>query len=386
MRPITTLVKLLLATGTMAQSLSGGAGPVGGGGGGGLGEGLVVGAVTALMRPEDFMNDEPVAHARDIEPRLLLGMGVSMQAAGLTGHTGGGETRSYPWIGFRFEGGASFTYRDRLMLSLAGGWGTSGYVLRLDTMLNSVYHASKHAELRLAWHTLPRRNVPTQFSFGLALGGTFQQADAHTTERNGLLALYQAPHLERPYLAPELGRFTASGKDRYEICMRYVVHLDKAPAWTGVSSFNGSTSRYEASDDHVALMMRYHLGFRKTVPALPAVAPPLEHAGQDTLPELACRRQRATLKLWDDAEMDGDTVSVLLNGRPVLVAECLAHKPVKLRLDLGYGHNFVEVIAHNEGRIAPNTARGCLRRGKGREPLLIKTTRTRGQTFVLVRG
>jgi hypothetical protein len=133
-------------------------------------------------------------------------------------------------------------------------------------------------------------------------------------------------------------------------------------------------------------MMRYHLGFRREVPALPAVAPPLEHLGQDTLPELACRRQRATLKLWDDAEVDGDTVSVLLNGAPVRVKECLGHKPVKLRLDLGYGHNYVEVIAHNEGRIKPNTARGHLRRGKGREELLIKTTRKRGQTFVLVRG
>jgi hypothetical protein len=106
----------------------------------------------------------------------------------------------------------------------------------------------------------------------------------------------------------------------------------------------------------------------------------------DTIPLMTCKRQRITLKLWDDAEMDGDTVSVLLNGEPALLAHCLQHKPVKLRLDMEYGHNQVQVLAHNEGRIPPNTARGILRRGKGREQLLLKTTRTHGELMVIVRG
>jgi hypothetical protein len=386
MRVPTLLITIVTAVACTGQSLSGGAGAIGGSGGGSLVGDLLVGAVNGLMQPEEFMNDEAVDHARDIETRLLFGMGITLQAATLTGKTGQAETAVYPWLGLRFDAGTSFTYRDRVMLSLNGGWGVNGYMLRLDSMLNSIYHTNTNAEVRLAWHTLPKRNVFTQWSFGMGFGGTFQQADDRTTERDGFLAFTQAPRLERPYVAPELGRFTASGKDRFEVTLRYVKHLDPAPAWTSESSFNGSTASYEASDDHLALMMRYHLGFRKEVPALPAVAAPLEHAGQDTLPGLACKRQRVTLKLWDDAEVDGDTVSVLLNGEPVLARECLRHRPVKLRLDLGYGHNFVEVIAHNEGRIPPNTARGILRRGKGREALLIKTTRKRGETLVLVRG
>ena len=386
MRVSTVFLSILLTDLAAGQTLSSAIGGTSGGGGGGLVGGALVGAVDVLMHPEYFMNDEPVEHARDIEPRLYAGFGFNAQVADLTDVTGQARTKVYVRPGLRTEVGASFTYRDRVMLSMNGGWGTNGYALRLDTMINSIYHSNKTAELRLAWHTLPRRNVTRQWSFGVGFGGTFQQADDRSTERNGFQSFIVAPQLVRPYLAPELGRFTATGKDRYEISVRYVKHLDRAAAWTSTSSFNGNTATAQGSDDHLALMMRYHLGHRKSVdPATPVYRPALP-ASMDTLPNMACKRQRVTLKLWDDAEMDGDTVSVLLNGEPALVDHCLDHKPLKLRLDLDYGYNQLQVVARNEGRIPPNTARGIIRRGKGREQLLIKTTRSRGEMFVLVRG
>lgn len=384
MRRILIFPSLLFAGMATGQSISGAVGGIGGGGG--LGGGLVAGVFNVLLNPDHFMNDEPVAHVRDIEPRLYGGLGVCMQAAEITERSGGSTTKVLPWVGFRTELGASFTYRDRLMLGVNGGLGLNGYMLRLDTMANSIYHANKNLELRLAWHTWPRRNVSQQWTFGIGFGGTFQQADDQRIDHNGFLSFTTAPHLVRPYIAPEVGRFTASGRDRYEITLRYVKHLPPTPAWTNNSSYNGASATTTASDDHLALMMRYHLGTRKTVDP-PHTTPPLPvPAHLDTLPTMACKRQRVTLKLWDDAEMDGDTVSVLLNGEPALVRYGLGHKYKKVRLDLGYGHNWVQVVAHNEGRIPPNTARGILRRGKGREQLLIKTTRSRGEMLVLVRG
>jgi hypothetical protein len=385
MRVSTLFFAILLTDLAAGQSLSSAVGGTGGGGGGLVG-GAIVGAVDVLMHPEYFMNDEPVEHARDFEPRLYAGFGLNAQVAEMTDVTGQARTKVYLWPGLRTEVGASFTYRDRLMLSVNGGWGTNGYALRLDTMINSIYHNNKTTELRLAWHTHPRRNNTRQWSFGLGFGGTFQQADDRSTERNGFQSLILAPRLVRPFLAPELGRFTATGKDRYEISVRYVKHLDTTPAWTSTSSFNGTTARAQGSDDHLALMMRYHLGHRKTVDPVPAVDRSVLPASMDTLPSMACKRQRVTLKLWDDAQMDGDTVTVMLNGEPALVDHCLDHKPLKLRLDLNYGYNQLQVVARNEGRIPPNTARGIIRRGKGREQLLIKTTRSRGEMLVLVRG
>ncbi|MCB9165788.1 MAG: hypothetical protein H6592_15360 [Flavobacteriales bacterium] len=367
-----------------AQSVSGGTSVLQGGNGSGLG--VVTDVVGTLAGAGQYVNEDPVARSRDVETRVFAGLDVTLQAARTADRTGKARPTNYPWPGLRFQGGASFTYRDRLMASLAAGWGWNGYMMTLDTMVHSVYHSTKNAELRLAWHTLPRRHAPTQWTFGLGLGMTFQRADDQTTDKDGFLTYTEAQRQQRPYLAPEIGRFSASGKDRFELALRYVAHLDPAPAWTSASSYQGSTATTQASDDHLALVMRYHLGFRKpTDPPLPP-APALDEVAMDTLATFTSKRQRVTLSLWDDAEVDGDTISVLLNGIPVLVAYGLTHEPVKLRLDLGYGYNQLQVIAHNEGRIPPNTARAILRRGKGREQLLLKTGTKHGQMLVILRS
>lgn len=386
MRPVTILVALLFANALNSQSLSSAIGGSGGGGDGSLVGGVLIGAVDVLMHPEYFMNEDPVEHPRDIETRVYAGFGFNLQLAEITDVSGQARSRVGLHPGLRTEVGASFTYRDRVMLSVNGGWGSNGYALRLDTMVNSIYHTNKTAELRLAWHTLPRADGSRQWSFGVGLGTTFQLADERRTERDGFSSVTSAPQQVRPYVAPEIARFTASGKDRYEVSLRYVKHLVRTPAWTSTGTYNGSSASIQASDDHLALMMRYHLGLKRTVDTAPPTQLPVLPTTMDTIPELACKRQRVTLKLWDDAEMDGDTVTVLLNGEPALVDHCLGHEPIKLRLDLEHGYNQLQVVARNEGRIPPNTARGILRRGKGREEMLIKTTRSRGEMFVLMRG
>jgi len=362
-----------------AQSILGGSGS---GSGSGLGNGLL----TAIPSVGDLLNTDPVEHPRDIETRMLFGIGVCLQAAEVTADSGGAAANSYPWLGLMLEGGASFTYRDRISLSVTGAWGFNGYMLNLDTAFNRVYHSTKRAEARLAWHTRGQRKRPDQWRFGLAMGGTFQQADQRTEVNGPFQAFTMAPALTRPYLAPEIGYMGTTGKDRVEMSLRYVIHLDNGPAWTSNATMSGSQASYAATDDHLALVTRYHIGFRRKEEGISPLHLPEGDREQDTLSALRCKRERITLRLWDDAEVDGDTVSVLLNGRPVLVAHKLTHDPVKLRLDMRYGQNAVEVIAHNEGRIAPNTARGIVRRGKGKERMLIKTYRTRSQLLMIERG
>ncbi len=379
MRITTLLFVLFLARAAQAQSILGGSGT---GSGGGLGNGLL----DALPGVAGLLNTDPVERPRDIETRVLFGLGVCLQAAELTAHSGGAKAHSFPWLGLVVEGGTSFTYRDRVSLTLAGAWGFTGYMLTLDTTFNRVYHSTKRAEARLAWHTHPRKGRLDQWRFGLAVGGNFQQADERTEVNGPFQAITMAPALTRPYVAPEIGCIGATGKDRVEMSLRYVVHLDNGPAWTSSATMGGSKADFAATDDHFALVTRYHIGFRHKEPGAGTIHLPEGEREQDTLTVLRCKRERITLRLWDDAEVDGDTVSVLLNGRPVLVAHKLTHDAVKLRLNMRYGTNAIEVIAHNEGRIPPNTARGIVRRGKGKEPMLIKTYRTRSQLLMIERG
>jgi hypothetical protein len=44
------------------------------------------------------------------------------------------------------------------------------------------------------------------------------------------------------------------------------------------------------------------------------------------------------------------------------------------------------VIAHNEGAVAPNTATCIVRRGRGKEKLLIKTSHKQNQLVVIRNG
>ena len=384
MRSVLLLALVGLTSAAAAQSVTGGTSVIKGGGG--SGGGVVTGAIGALAGAGKYMNNEPVALGRDIETRFFGGLHITLQAAKVSGKTSALRTFCYPWLGFRLEGGSSFTYRDRLRFGVGGGWGVNGYMMALDSVSSSVYHSTKNAEVRLAWHTLPKRNEPSQWSFGVGFGATFQRADERNTVKDGVSTRTVALRDVRPYIAPEIGRFTSSGKDRFELALRYMTHFDPAPAWTSTSSFHGNWASTQASDDNLALVIRYHLGVRKRVPPPAPAAPSLEEIAMDTLPKLTAKRQRITLTLWDDAEVDGDTISVLLNDLPVLVAHGLSHEPMKLRLDLGFGYNKLELIAHNEGRIPPNTARAILRRGKGREELLIKTGRRRGKMMVIIRG
>lgn len=105
----------------------------------------------------------------------------------------------------------------------------------------------------------------------------------------------------------------------------------------------------------------------------------------DTLTTLQVAKSRIALWLWDNAEYDGDTISVFVNGRPILVGHELQHNRYKLKLDVLPGENQVLMVAHNEGRVPPNTASAIVRAGKGRQRLLFTTSLQKNQVLRIVR-
>jgi hypothetical protein len=94
----------------------------------------------------------------------------------------------------------------------------------------------------------------------------------------------------------------------------------------------------------------------------------------DTLTTIRVSERRILLRFWDDSEEDGDVISILLNGEPILVAEELTRKRKKIRADLERGENILLIVAENEGRIPPNTARVQVSTGAGWKNLLVKTS------------
>lgn len=385
MRAAALLVVVAMATTGSGQSLLGGA--LGGGGGTGNSSPLL--SLLSLASPksiEGLLNTAPVHHPRDFEPRFFGGLHVGFQMADVVGGSLP-EERAIPWVGARFEGGGALTYRDRIGASLGVGWGIAGYLLwPEDSVCYDIYHTSRTVETRLWWIPRHRNSADRQVRIGLGMGLTLQRDAVLERHEDGITATTTATRMARPFLAPELGLIGAEGKDRMELGLRYVAHLDRTPAWTSIARNAVGDAVYQGKDDQLALVMRYHIGFKRKRPQpVPVPASVLASHASDTLVVLDTRQERITLRLWDNAEYDGDTISVLLNGRPILVAFELTRKPHRLTVDLENGVNELRVVAHNEGRVPPNTASCTVRRGKGREELLIRTAVQRDQQIIILK-
>lgn len=362
---------------------------IGSGSGGGDGGNILaapLGLLKDVVAPDVLLNRERVDRPRDFEPRLIFGMGMSLQQANLAGSSSSAKASSFPWVGGVVELGAGVTYRDRLGLAVQGSWGLNGYLLVIDSLNNNIYHTSKRAEARLWWLIRCNDGCPSYRKIGVATGFTFQQADVLTRDEKGYQAVTAAAERIRPYIAPELGLIGSEGKDRYELTLRYVVHLDGRKAWETNVGNGTSAATYNASDNHIGLIARYHFGFKRR-PSTPTPTLMVEHADRtlDTLTTLTTKRTRITLSLWDNAEFDGDTISVFLNDVPVLSGHLLTRRPKKIRVDLRRHSNTILVVAHNEGRVPPNTASCAVRRGQGREELLIRTSASHDQVLVIDR-
>ncbi len=82
------------------------------------------------------------------------------------------------------------------------------------------------------------------------------------------------------------------------------------------------------------------------------------------------------LAFYDNAQVDGDTISVLLNNKPIVSHQRLAAKPiiVEIKVDLEHTEQEVTMVGENQGEIPPNTALLIVTAGKKRYQLYLAST------------
>jgi hypothetical protein len=88
------------------------------------------------------------------------------------------------------------------------------------------------------------------------------------------------------------------------------------------------------------------------------------------------------ISLYDNGEIDGDTVTVFLNGKPVIVHQELTARAVNmyLTLDNSKDVNEVSLFAENLGKIPPNTALMVVTDGISRFEVFLSSTYTQNAT------
>jgi hypothetical protein len=88
------------------------------------------------------------------------------------------------------------------------------------------------------------------------------------------------------------------------------------------------------------------------------------------------------ISLYDNGEIDGDTVTVFLNGQPVVTHQELTARAVNiyLTLDNSKDVNEVSLFAENLGRIPPNTALMVVTDGISRFEVFLSSSYTQNAT------
>ncbi len=111
---------------------------------------------------------------------------------------------------------------------------------------------------------------------------------------------------------------------------------------------------------------------------------PVENDRQnEVIRELTLSTQQVNITIYDNGEIDGDTVSVYLNGSLVISKKRLSTVPLKLNLTLSETQELQELtfVAENLGRIPPNTALMIVDTGQQQYRLQVLSTDKKNAVF-----
>jgi hypothetical protein len=94
------------------------------------------------------------------------------------------------------------------------------------------------------------------------------------------------------------------------------------------------------------------------------------------VPEIEVDTGRIRLDFYDNAEIDGDSISVLVNERTVVSHQRLSARPITVfvKVDLQNTFQEIEMVADNLGTIPPNTAILIVTAGEKRYQLMLTST------------
>ena len=94
-------------------------------------------------------------------------------------------------------------------------------------------------------------------------------------------------------------------------------------------------------------------------------------------------KQEIDIFLWDDNVMDGDIISIYLNGKVVLDKHPLKKERFRFKLSLAEGENTLSLFAENMGMIPPNTVSMIIKDDNGSYRLRLESDFKTNDSLIL---
>ena len=104
------------------------------------------------------------------------------------------------------------------------------------------------------------------------------------------------------------------------------------------------------------------------------------------IPEIKVDTGTIRLDFYDNAQIDGDSITVMVDKQTVLTHQLLSAKPVTtyVKIDLNNTFHEIEMVAENLGSIPPNTALLIITAGKSRHLLSLSSSDTKSARVRIV--
>jgi hypothetical protein len=285
--------------------------------------------------------------------------------------------------------GLGVRYKEVAGVFIAPGFLLDTYIFSIDSAEYDITNFV--TKMRLGGYGLvPLPKTATKLHLGLQAGLTFFGEDTEQEQVGMVKAVAESFGPRATFVAPEVGITRLFPRGSFSILATYLYHNTASPSIAfSFSSPAGDITRAEAQGNYLGLRFRYIGDIRPPrKPRTKLPSPPIEaeeFAKRETRSnkEFSVKRRVVKVHLYDNADIDGDTVSVAFNGAYILTDYPLQRKKKTLKLYLEEGANTFTVYAKNEGSVSPNTA-ACEVRVRGRkQKFVFSTNLDRNETLVL---
>ena len=88
--------------------------------------------------------------------------------------------------------------------------------------------------------------------------------------------------------------------------------------------------------------------------------------------------------VWDAQKVDGDTVSLMLNGEFILENHPLTKLPKRIKATLKSDSNSIVLYAHNLGTIPPNTASISILHQNNQQEVSLMSDKKNSQAVIVI--
>ena len=281
---------------------------------------------------------------------------------------------------FVFQTGLGFKYKQAYGVDLLSQFNLTTYNFQTG---DSSYSVSNFA---VGLGLFPYFNIPLKkekksfLQVGCSMGQLYQTADDIEKNEYNLQFITSSERHVRPYIIPSISITGFRPRSSFSVGANFAFFENEQPLLrTIIRNSNGKQDVYIPSGNYLALQLRYSFTLVGQQEPKHKTTAPLENAelyyqrDYKIEKEFSTPSKNVIITVFDNGEMDNDTISVMVNGEYILTHFELTKAKKRIKLRLHEGENEIIFLAENEGRVPPNTAT-CELKSRFRKTAILVTT------------